>query len=80
VPEHSRSRVSSYDSLGSFVLIPLGTVIAGPIAAVIGTRATLLAAALTMITCKLIVISQPSVWAIRRERTPEQTTVLPARS
>jgi MFS family permease len=74
VPEHARSRVSSYDSLGSFVLVPLGTVIAGPIAAVIGVRATLIAAAVTMISCKLIVISQPSVWAIRREPATPQTS------
>ena len=32
VPEASRSRVSSYDALGSFVLMPLGSAVAGPIA------------------------------------------------
>jgi MFS family permease len=69
VPEEARSRVSSYDSLGSFVLVPLGTAIAGPLAAVVGLRTTLLAAALTMIACKGVVVVQPSVWAIRREST-----------
>ena len=34
VPEAARSRVSSYDALGSFVLIPLGTAVAGPSPAV----------------------------------------------
>jgi MFS family permease len=67
VPEHARSRVSSYDALGSFVLVPLGTAVAGPVAAVAGVRATLIAAAVTMMTCKVIVLSQPSVWAVRRE-------------
>jgi MFS family permease len=71
VPEHARSRVSSYDALGSFVLVPLGTAIAGPVASLIGTRATLIAAATTMITCKVVVLSQPSVRAIRRERPAE---------
>src|SRR6185295_15330400 len=33
VPEAARSRVSSYDALGSFVLIPLGTAVVGPLAA-----------------------------------------------
>jgi hypothetical protein len=45
VPEHARSRVSSYDSLGSFVLVPLGMVVAGPVASLIGVRATLIGAA-----------------------------------
>lgn len=67
VPEHARSRVSSYDVFGSFVLVPLGIAIAGPIAAAVGVRTTLLAVALTMITCKVIVVSLPSVWAIRRD-------------
>lgn len=71
VPERARSRVSSYDSLGSFVLVPLGTAIAGPVAAAVGVRATLIGAAITMMTCKAIVLAQPSVWAIRREVPPE---------
>ena len=43
VPEEARSRVSSYDALGSFVLIPLGTASPGPIAAGVRRRRTLLA-------------------------------------
>ena len=42
VPEESRSRVSSYDALGSFVLLPLGSAIAGPVSVLIGIPATLL--------------------------------------
>ena len=41
VPEESISRVSSYDSFGSFVLLPLGAALAGPIAAVVGVQQTL---------------------------------------
>jgi MFS family permease len=43
VPEHVRSRVAAYDWLGAFALVPVGFAIPGPIAAAIGTRATLLA-------------------------------------
>ena len=64
VPEAARSRVSSYDALGSFVLIPLGAAIAGPIAAVIGVHTTLVAAGVTAIVSTLIVIAQPSVRAL----------------
>ena len=41
VPRQVLSRVSSYDALGSFVFIPLGLVIAGPLAAQLGVTKTL---------------------------------------
>ncbi|HEX6679082.1 MAG TPA: MFS transporter [Gaiellaceae bacterium] len=41
VPRQVLSRVSSYDALGSFVFIPLGLVIAGPLAAQLGVTETL---------------------------------------
>jgi MFS family permease len=66
VPEQERSRVSSYDALGSFVLIPLGAAIAGPIASVVGVHATLIAAGVTSLTCIGIVIAQPSVRTLGR--------------
>jgi len=65
VPEESRSRVSSYDALGSFVLAPVGAAVAGPIAALIGTSATLVGAFAIMVACSAAVVSQPAVWAIR---------------
>ncbi len=41
VPRDRLSRVSSYDALGSFVAIPLGQVLAGPLSATIGVDATI---------------------------------------
>jgi predicted MFS family arabinose efflux permease len=67
VPEVSRSRVSSYDALGSFVLLPLGSAVAGPVAALVGITATLLGTAVIEIVCFAIIIAQPSVWAIGAE-------------
>ncbi len=32
VPEHARSRVSSYDWLGSWLFLPIGYVLVGPVA------------------------------------------------
>jgi MFS family permease len=69
VPEAARSRVSSYDALGSFVLIPLGTAAAGPIAAVIGIKETLIAAGVITVATNLLVVAQPVVWTIRRQAT-----------
>jgi hypothetical protein len=66
VPEAARSRVSSYDALGSFVLIPLGTAAAGPIAASIGVKETLIAAGVITVVTNLLVVAQPVVWTIRR--------------
>ncbi len=76
VPEESISRVSSYDSFGSFVLLPLGAALAGPISAVIGVQETLIAAALVIAITQAIVFAQPSVHAIRRRDEPEPPTGL----
>jgi len=45
VPEHARSRVSSYDWLVSLIFAPLGFLLAGPLAEGIGLTQTLLGAA-----------------------------------
>ena len=65
VPEHARSRVSSYDALGSFVLIPLGTAVVGPIAGAVGVHRTLLGAGVVVVAMNLAVLAQPEVWSIR---------------
>jgi MFS family permease len=70
VPEHARSRISSFDALGSFVLVPIGTAVAGPVAGAIGLNATLLIAGATMVGTKAAIVSRRSVWAIRREPVP----------
>jgi MFS family permease len=71
VPEAALSRVSSYDALGSFVLMPLGSIVAGPIASVIGITETLIATTVIELACFAVIIAQPSVWAIRAEPLPE---------
>src|SRR5262245_22620021 len=65
VPEESLSRVSSYDSFGSFVWLPLGAAPAGPVAAATGVQEPLLAAAFVIAITQVIVFAQPSVHAIR---------------
>jgi MFS family permease len=65
VPEHARARVSSYDALGSYVLIPLGTAVVGPIAGWVGVRPTLIGAGLVVQVMNLLVLAQPAVWSIR---------------
>jgi transmembrane secretion effector len=65
VPAHAQSRVSSYDALGSFVLIPLGMAIVGPVAAGIGIQETLWAGFTISLACQLAIVALPSVRAMR---------------
>jgi predicted MFS family arabinose efflux permease len=76
VPERVQSRVASYDTLGSFVLIPVGVAIVGPVADAIGVTTTLWAALLVMWTSWAAILALPSVWAIRQ--APSEPMPAPA--
>ena len=65
IPEQSQSRVSSYDALGSFVLVPVGMAVAGPVAAAIGVDETLWLAVGIFLLATAIIAAIPSVRAIR---------------
>jgi MFS family permease len=65
VPAHARSRVSSYDWLGSWLFLPLGYVLVGPIAETIGYEATLLIAAGWTVVSSLGILAIPSVRNLR---------------
>ena len=66
IPQEKLSRVYSYDALGSFVLIPLGYAIAGPVSEVFGTRQTILGAAAISLTATLLVLLVRDVRTIER--------------
>jgi MFS family permease len=57
VPEQALSRVSSYDWIGSTALRPLGYAMVGPIAALVGVRTTLVAAAVVIVVLQLAVLT-----------------------
>jgi MFS family permease len=72
IPHEKLSRISSYDALGSWVLMPLGFIAAGPVAAAIGNRATFLAAAaLTIGATALVLVSRDVRTLERRAPAPE---------
>jgi hypothetical protein len=73
IPEQAQSRVSSYDALGSFVLTPLGFVLAGLTAAAIGTSNALWLAAGAILLLNTSMLLIPSVWTVGRR--PEPTTL-----
>ena len=66
VPERSQSRVASYDTLGSFVLMPVGMALVGPVSEAIGVTETLWIALAVMLGSWLAILALPSVRAIRR--------------
>jgi len=66
IPQEKLSRVYSYDALGSWVLIPLGLALAGPVAELIGTRETVLAATAISLTATLAVLFVRDVRTISR--------------
>jgi len=61
VPRASLSRVSSYDYAVSFIFMPIGYAIWGPLAGAIGIRRTLLIAAGILVATKLVVVLAPEI-------------------
>lgn len=61
IPHEELSRVSSWDSLASFAISPVGLAAAGPIALAVGISATLYAAAALFVLVTLAALAVPSV-------------------
>jgi MFS family permease len=78
IPQEKLSRVSSYDALGSFVLIPLGLAAAGPVAEIAGTRPTILGAAAISLTATLAVLLVRDVRTIPRREDPDSSALAAA--
>ncbi len=70
VPEESMSRVMSYDAFGSFVFLPLGLVVAAPIAERIGTGTAFAGAAGLIVATVLAVLAVPAVRTLPGEPAP----------
>ena len=66
IPDEKLSRVSSYDVLGSFALIPVGVAVMGPISGAIGVADTLIGAALVVVVATLAVVCVRDVRNLRR--------------
>lgn len=61
------ARVYSYDALGSFLAIPLGQVVVGPLSAVTGTRNALLGLSAAVTVATALALSSRSVRALERQ-------------
>lgn len=69
------SRVSAYDALGSFSLTPLGTAVAGPLAA-LGAGPVLAICGVLVVQLTAAVLAVPEVRTLRRQ-VPNQALVRP---
>jgi hypothetical protein len=67
VPEESYSRVSSYDTLGSFAIAPLGIVIAGPLAMHFGVNTILFVTGTMTLVASVASLLVPSVRNLRND-------------
>jgi MFS family permease len=67
VPADKLARVYSYDMVGSFVAIPLGEMLVGPISGAAGVRATLIGAFVLTVLASLAMVSSRSVRTLRHE-------------
>ena len=61
VPDEMLSRAYSYDMLGSFVAIPIGQLLVGPVAAVFGVQDVMLVAGVAYIALALLTLLSRSV-------------------
>jgi MFS family permease len=76
VPLEKLSRVSAYDALGSFVFIPLGLTIVGPIASAIGVTETLWLAAVVLLGSTLAALSVRDMRELeRKDAVPPEPAV-----
>ena len=67
IPEESYSRVSSYDTLGSFGIAPLGIIAAGPLAMHYGVHVILFTTGALTLLAALISLMVPSVRNLRNQ-------------
>jgi MFS family permease len=65
IPENALSRVFAYDSLGSFVAIPVGQLLAGPLAGSFGASSVVVGAGTVMVVFLLAILAVPDVRRLR---------------
>jgi predicted MFS family arabinose efflux permease len=61
IPPAALSRVSAYDTLGSFVFMPVGFALAGPVADAVGLEAALVGIAVCAVVLPLMLVAVPGV-------------------
>jgi MFS family permease len=70
IPRDKLSRVSSYDALGSFVAIPVGQIVAGPLSDAIGVTSTIWVAVALFAVPTALCLLVPDIRGLRRLDLP----------
>ena len=78
IPSDVLSRVWSYDAFGSFIALPIGQVLVGPLAALWGEREVVVAGAAIYITLGLATLLSKSVRNLERADIESDVTRTPA--
>jgi MFS family permease len=71
IPLHALSRVSAFDWMGSLALMPLGFLLAGPLAEAVGDVDLLLGGAVLALLVQLAALATPGVWRLERLQAPK---------
>jgi MFS family permease len=80
IPGEKLSRLSSYDALGSLVLMPVGLAVAGPVGAAIGFRPAFLGSAVLIVAATALVLLSRDVRTLERRVAPERGSAAAAAS
>jgi MFS family permease len=70
IPHEKLSRVASYDMLGSLVALPVGQLLAGPLAEAYGARDVIVVGAVIYAGVVLLTLVDRSVWTLPRADEP----------
>ena len=70
IPSELLSRLSAYDMFGSFVFLPIGLALTGPIAKTVGERATLVGSSLILVVLIAVTLVVPAVWKLPAPSPP----------
>jgi MFS family permease len=66
IPQEKLSRLSAYDAIGSWALMPLGFAVAGPLGSTVGTRATFIGASVMVVAATSLVLLNRDVRTLER--------------
>ena len=66
IPPHALSRVSSFDWMGSLALLPVGYLLAGPLAQAFGAVEVLVAGGALAFVVQIAALITPEVWRLER--------------
>ncbi|MBB6626812.1 MFS transporter [Nocardioides sp. KIGAM211] len=78
VPEDMLSRAFSYDAFGSFMAVPIGQLVAGPLALAFGIERVILVAGIALMAVALLTLLSRAVRDLPRVSTVEPATTTPA--